>query len=213
MPIICFEGASGVGKTTTANAFKVICGAFVVPEVNLLFTRPRPEDEPADWYLERQVERSAIAQKQNGSHHLVILDGDPFQPLWYNWAYNYVKWQDLNFMEQFYKPRVQNKTIWFPDLYVIFSTSEVELRRRRENDGARKRRGFETHLRMIEPQRRYFQAMHAFSPPRVLFLEAETIETNMEFIQRNGPALAEHNGNGSAELFDKMIEWLRGNEV
>lgn len=211
MPIICFEGASAVGKTTTADAFKERYGASVVPEVNLLFTRPA--DEPADWYFERQVERWALAREQSKFRHLVILDGDPFQPLWYNWAYDFVNWQDLNFMERFYKPRVRNKAIQFPDLYIIFSAREIELKKRKENDATRKRRGFETHLRMIEPQRRYFQAMHAFSPRRVLFLRAETIEANVEFIRRSVSALDRRGENESDELFGKMIEWLRGNEA
>jgi thymidylate kinase len=211
MPIICFEGASAVGKTTTANAFKVSHGAFVVPEVNELYTRP--EAEPADWYFERQVERWSIAQEQSKDHQLIILDGDPFQPLWYNWAYNFENWQDLNFLERFYRPRVQNKTIRFPDLYFIFSTSEAELRKRKEIDATRRRRGFETHLRMIEPQHRYFRAMQAYSAHRVHFLEAGTIEANMKVIQKNVSALFDYSGDVSEQLFDKMIEWLGRNEA
>lgn len=211
MPVICFEGASAVGKTTTADRLKASYDAFVVPEVNLLFDRP--ERELADWYFERQVERWAIALEQSKTHPFVILDGDPFQPLWYCWAYNFVGWQDLDSMERFYHPRIQNRTIQFPDLYVIFSASEVELRQRKEGDAVRERHGFETHLRMIQPQRRYFRAMQAFSPQRVLFLETETIEANMEFILKNISGLAKHNENESDELFDQMIEWLRENEA
>ncbi len=211
MPIICFEGASAIGKTTTANALKVIYGAFVVSEVNELFNRP--EDAPAQWYFERQVERWSIAQERSNSHHLVILDGDPFQPLWYNWAYDFVEWQDLNFICQFYQPRVQNKTIEFPDLYFIFSAHEAELRRRKASDVSRQRRGFEKHLKIIDPQRRYFRAMHRFSPNRVLFLKAETIEANVEFIQESVPHLTEHSIGKSAELFDEMTQWLRETEA
>src|SRR5215204_5437527 len=101
MSIICFEGASAVGKTTTAKALKDD-GAFVVPEVNQLFNRP--ENEAFEWYFERQVERWRIAEQQSKIYDLVILDGDPFQPLWYNWAYDFVGWQKLDFMEQFYRP-------------------------------------------------------------------------------------------------------------
>lgn len=125
MPIICFEGASAVGKTTTAENLEAKCGAFVVPEVNLLFERP--EDASAEWYFERQVGRWSIAQEQSKTHRLVILDGDPFQPLWYAWANNFVGWQSLDFMKSFYKAKIQNKTIGFPDLYFVFGASEVEL--------------------------------------------------------------------------------------
>jgi thymidylate kinase len=210
MPVICFEGASAVGKTTTANAFKA-GGAYVVPEVNLLFERP--QEERAEWYFERQVERWSMAQAAQDSYSLVILDGDPFQPLWYNWAYDFEGRQDLNFMERFYKPRVLNKTIEFPDLYFILSTTQAELRNRKAGDAGRKRRGFETHLKMIEPQRRYFQAMRAHSPNRVFFLEAHSIEANVEFVQTRLSGSIEPGKDESAVLFDKMIQWLRENKA
>lgn len=210
MHIICFEGASGVGKSTTADAFKVSCGAPVIPEVNQLYSRPK--DEPAAWYFERQVERWSMALEQSKAHPLVILDGDPFQPLWYNWAYNFVGWQDLNFMERFYRPRIQSGAIQLPDLYIIFSIDEAELRRRKEADTTRQRRGFETHLRMIEPQRRYFRAMQSFSPHRVYFLEAERVLKSVELIRKRASALSEQSLDASEELFDKMVQWLRANE-
>lgn len=211
MSIICFEGASAVGKTTTANRFKTICSAFVVPEVNLLFERPK--NEPPEWYFERQVERWQIAQEQSNSYRVVILDGDPFQPFWYCWAYNFVGWQSLDFMEHFYQRKIQNKTLGFPDRYFIFSTNEAELRKRKEADATRQRHGFETHLRMIESQRRYFQAMQEFSPNRVRFFEAKTIETNVEFIQKNISDLANSDEIEDGNLFSKMVEWLQENEA
>ncbi len=211
MSIICFEGASAIGKTTTANSFKAKYGAFVVPEVNLLFDKT--ENPSAEWYFERQVERWSIALEQSKTNHLVILDSDLFQPLWYAWAYNFKGWQNLDFMEQFYQPKIQNKTIGFPDLYFVFKTNEVELRKRKIGDTSRRRRGFEAHLRMIEPQRRYFRAMQTFSPNRIFFLEAESIETNIEFVRNRISALAEHSENESEVLFGKIIEWLRENEA
>ena len=210
MPIVCFEGASAVGKTTTAAALKTY-GAFVVPEVNQLFDRT--EDEPDDWYFERQVQRWSIAREQSKFHSPVILDGDPFQPLWYNWAYDFVRRQDLNFMERFYQPRIRNKTIGFPDLYFILSADEAELRNRKAGDAGRKRRGFETHLKMIEPQRRYFQAMQTYSPQRVFFLEAHSIEANVEFVRERLSETIRSNANESISLFDKMIQWLRENRA
>jgi deoxyadenosine/deoxycytidine kinase len=211
MPVICFEGASAIGKTTTANTLKARYGALVVPEVNLLFNRP--VNESAEWYFERQVDRWSAAQDQSKTHHLVILDGDPFQPLWYNWSYNFKGWQDLDFMEHFYQPKIQNKTIDFPDLYFVFSTSEAELKKRKESDTTRLRRGFETHLKMIEPQRRYFRAMQTFSPSRVLVLEADSIETNIEFVLKGVSVLSKPNASESKVLFSRLIQWLRENKA
>lgn len=209
MSIICFEGASAVGKTTTAECFKAEYDAFVVPEVNQLFERP--ENEPPEWYFERQVERWSIAREQSEKREIVILDGDPFQPLWYNWAYDYKGWQNLDFMERFYGREIRDKTIEFPDLYFIFSATEDELRKRKDGDLVRQRRGFDTHLKMIEPQRRYFRAMQIFSPQRVLFLEAKTVETNIEFVRERARDLPENDD--SEVLFAKQIRWLRENKA
>lgn len=211
MPIICFEGASAVGKTTTSIALRKQHGARPVPEVNQLFSRP--ENEPVEWYFERQVERWQSARRHASSGALVVLDGDPFQPLWYNWAYDFAGRQKLDFMERFYRSAMRDDLLDFPRRYFIFGTSETELRKRRAGDTARRRRHFETHLRMIAPMRRYFEAMQLFSPGRVLFLEAETIASNVEFIAGNSSDSSLSKPPDSEFLLDKMISWLRENKA
>lgn len=62
MAIICLEGASAVGKTTTSHEFARMKNTYIVPEVNLLFERPKSETNT--WYLERQVDRWQIAQEK-----------------------------------------------------------------------------------------------------------------------------------------------------
>ncbi|MEC2554936.1 chloramphenicol acetyltransferase, partial [Bacillus tropicus] len=43
MGIIAFEGASAVGKSTTCRELEKNYGAYIIPEVNLLFERPKNE--------------------------------------------------------------------------------------------------------------------------------------------------------------------------
>jgi thymidylate kinase len=209
MSIICLEGASAVGKTTTANFLKDNYGAFVIPEVNQLFTRPA--NAPVEWYLERQIERWAMAKEQ--SQRLVIFDGDPFQPLWYNWAYNFVDLQSLEFTKQFYQSKLQSNTLAFPDFYFILGTNVAELNRRKSNDSSRSRNNFEKHLKLIEPQRRYFQTMKAFSKNSVHFLEASDLKADGEFILEHIALFSNRDAPNSVDLFNHIVQWLRQNKA
>lgn len=205
MPILALEGPNASGKTTVAATLAASDNAFVVAEVNVLFRRP--PDEPPDWYLERQSERWDMSARAAQSNGLVILDGDPFQPLWYNWAYDFEGWQPLDELVPFYRPRIARGEMGFPDRYIIFTASEGVLRDRKAADVARRRRGFETHLRFIEPQRRYFEAMQRASPDRVVFVESRTVEDNAASIRR--AAQGTHAERNAVSLFDHLVGWLR----
>ncbi|HEY8560174.1 MAG TPA: hypothetical protein VIL74_07345 [Pyrinomonadaceae bacterium] len=116
-------------------------------------------------------------------------------------------------MERFYRPAMQNNLIDFPRRYFVFSAGEAELRKRRAGDAARQRRGFETHLKMIAPMRRYFEAMRNVSPGRAMFLEAETIVSNVEFVCGNVSDLNAPEPLDSLFLLDEMLAWLRENRA
>jgi hypothetical protein len=98
--IICLEGASAAGKTTLSQAIAARTGAAVIAEVWALFERPSPE--PPLWYFEKQVERWRLAVERARKHGLSILDGDPFQPLWYGWAYGFIDPHTLTTVTSFY---------------------------------------------------------------------------------------------------------------
>ncbi|MEM6318628.1 MAG: chloramphenicol acetyltransferase [Bacteroidota bacterium] len=166
-PIVCFEGPSSVGKTTLCQ---VLSDNYqVVPEVNLLFERPKNESHY--WYHEKQVERFAKCQQ---APRTSILDGDIFQPIWYNWVCKYpTNFLPKNRTHQFYKTKVLEKKLAFPDLYLVFQADEKELRARKKNDKTRKRRNFEKHLAIIQPLQAYYR-----------FLQNET-DINLHFIQYN----------------------------
>ena len=193
-----------MGNTTAASALAAT-GACVVPEVNELFSRPA--GEAPDWYLERQVERWTMAARAPG---LAILDGDPFQPLWYNWSYGFDGWQPLDELAAFYRPRILRGDINFPDQYVILGAPAGVLRARKEGDATRRRHGFDAHLRFMEPQRRYFAAMQSFAPARVHFADALPVAETVRLVTAAArEAVREER---PAELFDRMVDWLRGND-
>lgn len=207
MTIICLEGASGIGKSTTCQAIAKQYNAYVVPEVNFLFERPNPE--PENWYLERQVERWKIAQEKLKTYDFVLFDGDIFQPLWYNWIYEDEYPNSLPLLKESYRKQIKEKQIGFPDMYVHLSIDEHELRSRKENDRTRRRSNFEKHLRLVEPQERYFQVMNSFSPNKVCFVDAISVEGNVDRIFDALSCLHNKKSRGhSIWLFESLMDWL-----
>jgi hypothetical protein len=209
MTLICLEGASSIGKSTTSKYMHKKYDAYVVEEVNKLFKRPNPE--PATWYFDRQVERWSIASSQDSS--LVIFDGDPFQPLWYNWCYNFEGWQSLDFLNEYYRNHIKEGNIGFPVKYYILHISDEELRVRRDHDPLLKRRNFEKHIKFIEPQTRYFEYVSSLKSNLVSFIEAKSVFNNTENIIRGLGSSVVMSFEEQLELFDYIIDWLKNNKA
>ncbi len=204
--IICLEGPSAAGKTATCQALMEQGNADTIPEVNALF--PRPANEAPEWYLECQTARWEIAQRQSRLGKVALLDGDPFQPLWYNWAYDFHHCQSLDVLCAFFRPRIAAGLMGFPDRYVYLLADEAELRRRKEADKTRTRRNFETHLRLIKAQSRYFEEMVRLVPGKVQRIEAESIEMNVKRVQECLTP-SDLGISDLLSLFDHLTEWLR----
>ncbi|GIN72646.1 hypothetical protein J14TS2_31210 [Bacillus sp. J14TS2] len=115
--------------------------------------------------------------------------------------------QSLKFVAEFYRKKLLNHSIGFPDKYFVLYTDEVELRKRKNGDNKRRRSGFEMNLRMIEPQKCYFNALKSFNPDLVCFIASDDTETIVETINRTLPTEpCQHTF--SVELFDFIINWL-----
>jgi hypothetical protein len=209
MSIICLEGPSAVGKTTTATLLAQQVGGAAIPEAAGLFERPLQES--VTWYLERQVERWAMARAHDQASRIAILDGDPFQPLWYNWVYDFEGLQSLEVMARFYREQIEAGHIAFPHRYFLLYAGEATLRRRKAADVGRRRGGFERHFRFIEPQRRYFRAMQEACPDLVEFFLETTCEDTIDPIVRSVlERPPESTASISLALFDDMVPWLQG---
>lgn len=205
MPIICLEGASAVGKTSVSKYLHENFNAYVIPEVNLLFQRN--QNEPKFWYFEKQVERWEKAVNASKNYQIVILDGDPFQPLWYNWAYNFDVLQPLEIIADFYRKKLAEGKIAFPDKYFILTVSDSELRKRRVNDASRTRKNFERHLQFIKPQLAFFSFIKSISSDLVEFIENREIEKTAQKVIKSIP-LENSNRCSSLALFDVAKIWL-----
>ncbi|MGM1049419.1 MAG: hypothetical protein ACQEXX_25240 [Bacillota bacterium] len=166
--------------------------------------------EITPWLLERQLDRWTIAQKKLQSHDLVVLDGDHFK-MWYDWIYGEDE-ATFHTCYSFFKNEIMNKNFGFPDNYFVLYIDQEELTSRKINDFTRRRGGFEKHLKLIEPQKEYFVAMNSFRPNYVKFIEAKSIEQNIQVILDSVSNLSSTN-RYSLEFFEHVMDWLRTNEA
>lgn len=167
--IVCLEGPSAAGKSSLAAALAREAGAAVVPELDAAGAPPVAESAP--WFVDRHAARWRRARALAAAAPLVVLDGDPFKGLWYNPAFAEAGWPGVDVLGPLYRAHLAGGTLAFPDLYVVLVATDAQLRARRAGDPTRTRRNFEAHLRLVEPQRRYFDELRAADPARVLLLD------------------------------------------
>ena len=203
--IICLEGASAAGKTTLSRAIAARMGAAVIAEVWALFERPSPE--PPLWYLERQVELWRFAIEGAQKHGLSILDGDPFQPLWYSWAYGFTEPDTLTTVISFYHEAIAAGSLAFPNRYILLAVSEAELRARKQGDASRSRRNFAKHLSLLRHQPRYFAAMNTISPGLASVLDAGAPITTLAETAISVIRTAQH-AEDPLTLLRHLADWL-----
>lgn len=207
MSIACIEGASAVGKSTVCRILETEFGFTRIPEVNELYSRS--SEESAVWYFERQIDRWKMAYDVSSNGGSAILDGDPFQPVWYNWIFPDIGLQPISEVIKFYHEKVSCGIIRFPDKYYLLTTSELVLRQRKELDQSRSRRNFEMHLRLIEPQIAYFTAMNKITLGLVNLMESVDSCEIAKLIASD--SLAPHDENDSSDIFKIMCMFLEKN--
>jgi deoxyadenosine/deoxycytidine kinase len=175
--IIALEGASAIGKSTTARELSIVHGLKVIPEVNELFDRTSSDSEV--WYLERQIDRWKMALEVSKSGGMAVLDGDVFQPLWYNFIFSKDPLQPIDLVIDFYRSALVKNKISFPDIYFILTSSMASIRNRKDSDPTRKRDNFDKHTLMIEPQKAYFRELKKIHNEFVNFIVHDDISETL----------------------------------
>ncbi len=205
MTILCLEGASAVGKTTVCRLLEADHGCVRIAEVNEHFVRG--PHEPPFWYFERQVERWRMAHTISSAGGIAVLDGDPFQPLWYNWIFAQDAAQSMPDTLAFYRAHMARGTLGLPDRYFVLMSSEDALRARKAADASRSRRNFDKHLQLVAPQLAYFRAVQDTAPDRVRFLQADDVRQTADAIARD--AVAAPRDESSARAFQTMVGFVQ----
>jgi hypothetical protein len=166
--------------------------------------------EKAIHYLNKEAQRWELAQEKLKSHELVVLDSDPFKPLWFNWSFNYENCLALDELELFYRENLEHQTIGFPDGYILLTTTEDELRRRKTNDPTRARMEFDHLMRINKPRESYYLQINNWFHGYVNTFNATSIEQNVINISNAVPKFRQPSEHPfSLELFDTIIHWLR----
>ncbi len=164
--VVCVEGPSAVGKTTLARALAEAAGAAVVPELDARDAPPAAAS--AAWFVDGHAAQWRAARALAREAPFAVLDGDPFKGLWYHAVFADEGWPGADATGPLYAAHLAAGTLGVPTLYVALDASEAELRARRAGDATRTRRNFEANLRLVAPLRRWFDALAAAAPERVL---------------------------------------------
>lgn len=204
--VVCIEGPSAVGKTSLAAALARECGAGVVPELDA--AGAPPVGRSAEWFVERHAEQWRLARGLAAGSPFAVLDGDPFKGLWYNRVYASEGWEGVGEVAPLYRARIEAGALAFPDLYVVLTAAEEELRRRRRADASRSRRNFEKHLRLAVPLLRYFGELKEAAPARVVILETDWRDALVGKVSESLKGLPPGPPD-SLRLLDHMAGWLR----
>ena len=174
--IICVEGPSAVGKTTLVAALAASMSGQVVPELETINAPPRSES--TGWFVDQSSRRWQEARALAAATQAVFLDGDPFKGLWYDAVFRNDGWPDPKLVAALYRERIENGWLAWPDLYLALDADETELTKRRAADPTRRRRRFESHLRLLVPLREYFSALAERLPGRVLRLDTTQLSAD-----------------------------------
>ena len=208
---LVFEGAPAVGKSTVSKALKSHHNCYVVPEVNVLFGKENKESQL--WYYQKQVERWNMAL-ESGSESIRVLDGDIFQPVWFNYLFPDEDWGCSEEMIEFYLAMLKTNQISFPDKYIFFHIDE-KTRAVREMERSKKLGKSSEHInRKIKRYRKFsiqqydyfFKLSEAF-PDLVVFIESNDISESVDKVL----SLSQPHNYKDSDIFQFILDW--GNEI
>jgi len=204
--IVALEGALATGKSTIAAYAEDKYGGFCIEEVKEIFDRPK--SEPQNWYYERQLDRLLGAKTAELEHDLVMLSGDPYQPVWFNWMFPDWGFEPWQVVLRFFSERQDLGLI--PDFFGFTHVEEDERYKRliaRELARGHDRELAEAKHARYQPMtaviRAYFESLESTFPGFVVMLETSDLEQSTKEIRSHRP-----NTPDSHQLFSFMEDWF-----
>lgn len=205
--IIALEGAPASGKTSTAEHLIRNGDGVRIPEISATFVRPDPES--VVWSFQRQIDRWSLARRSDRDDGLVVLDGDPYRPVWSSWSdpdHSELPWQEVL---GFFEDRQAAAGVPRFYAYLIVETEEryrriaaraVALGRDRSRAIA-KHRAYEM---MLGPQKAFFAALGDAFPGFALRCDGTVPEVTARAIFAHAPPEPVQ----TSAVLDFMRAWL-----
>jgi thymidylate kinase len=208
-PILALEGPPAVGKTTLSRALAEQFGAMVIPELDASGA-PSPRDaEP--WFTDRHAAAWQQAERDAAQAPLVVMDGDPWKGLWYNWLHADEGWPGIDVVAPLCAAAIDHGRLALPDLWIILDADVDTLRARRAGDPTRRRRNHDRHLTRLPMFSRYMHALAAIAPSRVVHLSTHNramlpsqVMEQVAMLPPAPPTMRE-----SHDVLTAIADWLR----
>jgi hypothetical protein len=208
--LIVIEGSSAAGKTTWCRQF--------AGHQALLEGQPTPEPEPegasdpnpqnphavAEYWAGVNARRWTTARDLSERLGWIVCDTDPFKLhwTWTLWIEGLASWDYWKASRHLFRQAFADGRLGLPDLVFFADLDPETLRRQKASDATRTRSRHGLHMRISPALKRWYLAMAALDPARVLFrLSANGLETGHLQL---GPR-PEHSG---APLFDRLMAEL-----
>ena len=203
--IIVVEGASAAGKTTWVRQH---AAPHLVPESSPDAAAPDRNTAPEEWVRywqeqnERRWRRAVELEQETG---LAVCDTDPLKAhyVWCLWQAGLADRVGWDLQCEMTIAAFEERRIGFADLVLFANLDEAELRARRSADASRQRRRFETHVRLVAPLKRWYEAVDRLATGRVAWrLPDEGLSSELRAVGRRG----ERSGSALFARFLKELE-------
>ena len=194
--IVVVEGASAAGKTTWAERHS---GPGLLPESASTDAVPDRASDAEGWtryWHEQNEKRWRRALELEREVRLVVCDTDPLKAhyVWCLWQAGIAERREWELERELCAVSFRGGSLGFADLVFFADLEENELRSHRGADTTRQRRGFEMHVRLAEPLRRWYTAVDRLEPGRVIWrlpsagFSADVAQFGARH-ERSGPAI------------------------
>ena len=194
--ILVIEGSSASGKTTWVERN---AGAHAIAESVPPADAPRLDRDPRltlqTWQRWNEA-RWAMAIELERRSGVAVTDGDPLKLhyIWCLWQIGRATEEQWQYAASLAGAAFAAGSLGIADRICVADLDDAELRRRKESDSTRRRGGFEVHVALAEPLRRWYGAVAALDPGRVSWGLPDTMPQRSDRQPRSG-----------RPLFDELI--------